>query len=349
MHHLAGLVWDTKELGAMNGVVIDRILGKFDFEEIAVTTGEKVDCGYIVTLGTSPNLIEVLSRVAKAATQVVVLHTLDIPVATLEKLAPNLRVKFLSFGAELHNAIFGYRSSENPTCWWTRGFDVPSKRNFALRHAASNGYRHALLVDDDIHFSESFVSSALHVIDSGVAEIVSAYSLDSADVSVVDRVIAEVRGEPPGVSISGNATVVRICPQLAFFPYVYNEDWIFFWASINYGGARAVAIQEVRQLPPREGRTDQVQMEQFGELISHAIFFGEKVCSDLTRLKNEQMVAASAADYRREITELPFSSRYHHFVEAALEAIDRIAGRDIRRFAEDLEQDLLEHYGTRPK
>lgn len=325
----------------MRGVINDRILRTRDYAHVSCDGSAKVDCAYLVTAGDSPYLTGQIRRLLRCSERVIVLHTVD---RRMVSQADVRGAELVHISSELHGEMLKRPSSSNPTRHWNEKFDVPTKRSFAIDHARANGFGHILLVDDDILFRTSFVPSAIETLRNG-ADIACAYSLHHADVSTLERVRHELTGEPPEVSISGNAMVLKVGPTLGLFPYIYNEDWLFLWSSIRYGGARVTPIQDVAQRPPRPGRASLVRMEQFGELVIHLLFFHRGGATDLRQLRHEALVAEGLATYRELVHAMLSTSAHDMIIHDALSALDRIHTSDVCEFAARFEHEVEAHYG----
>ncbi|MCO6436934.1 MAG: hypothetical protein J5J06_07590 [Phycisphaerae bacterium] len=327
----------------MKGVVRDSILRISHYTHLARDGQEKVDCAYLVTLGDSPHIPTQLARISRCANHVVVLHTVPC-LAARDARFPG--VEFILFRSDLHDQLLNRPSSRNPTLRWNQQFDLPSKRMYALEHATRAGYSMILLIDDDIVFRQSLIPSAVHLLRNGT-DIACTYSLNHPDVSTLDRLYYAMTGAPPHVSISGNAVILRVSPRLGVFPYIYNEDWLFFWSSIKYGGAVVTPLQNVVQLAPREGRAALVQMEQFGELIVSMLFHPKNSCADLSLLQDRDFVVGYIEEYRAWVHELLRCPGHKDTVEAALAALAEVSSDDLRTFAARFEREVLEHYEHR--
>ena len=133
---------------------------------------------------------------------------------------------------------------------------------------------------------------------------------------------------------------------LSFFPDVYNEDWLFFWSSLQHG-AVVRAFQNVVQLRPRPGRSDLVRMEQFGELLVSLLFFRDEDTPDLSRLQDPSWVAAGMAEYLSLLQGILRVAPRHPTVEHALSAAHDITVEDVTHFATHYEQELQAHYYRR--
>ncbi|MBK9121328.1 MAG: hypothetical protein IPM18_17250 [Phycisphaerales bacterium] len=324
----------------MKGVVRDSILQTADYTHVARNGQEKVDCAYLVTIGDSPHIPTQLARMSRCANHVVVLHTVPCLAATDARFQG---VEFVLFRADLHHQLMNRPSSKNPTRRWNQRFDLPSKRMYALEHATRAGYSIILLIDDDIIFRQSLIPSAIHVLCNGT-DIACTYSLIHADVSTLDRVYSAMTGTPPHVSISGNAVILKISPRLGIFPYIYNEDWLFFWSSIKHGGAVVTPLQTVVQRAPRKERVALVPMEQFGELIVSMLFHHKNSHADLSMLQDADFVAGCMEEYRDWVQGLLQCPGHEHTVEAALAALADVSSDDVRTFAARFESEVLEHY-----
>lgn len=300
-----------------------------------------MDCAYLVTMGDSPHVAAQIRRLTVCSEQVVVLHTVDAD--PLSREFPD--VSFVRFAGQRHQTILEKPSSFNPTLTWNRTFDIPSKRSFAIEHAKRSGFEYVFLVDDDVLFRRTFVPSALDALRRG-ADIACSYALYYADVSTMERVRHEQTGEPPEVSISGNGMILKVGPRLGIFPYIYNEDWLFFWSSIRYGRARVEPVQNVTHRRPRPGRNTLVGMEQFGELVVFLLFFHDGANSELSRLQEIEFVRDGMAAYRSRLTVMLTGDEHGRIVEQALSAFDAIQASDVCDFSACLEREIKQHYGS---
>lgn len=122
--------------------------------------------------------------------------------------------------------------SNHPRAW-----RLPLKRNFALLHARRSGHDRILIMDDDIEMDLEVLKRS----SGGLRKfsVVSFPSVDFPDKSSVGY-IARLLGKDEDIFISGAALLVDVKRTFAFFPNVYNEDWLFFrqvgWAHIAFGG-----------------------------------------------------------------------------------------------------------------
>lgn len=331
-----------KQKAILKGTVRDVILRSEKYNEVSINSQEKLDCAYIITIGDSPRLICQINRLYNCTKKIVVLCT------RINSIIQNHRweiVEFIYFDKSLHNRILTKQSSLNPTLHFNDQFDIPSKRNFAIEHAQEHNFAHIMLIDDDIVFRKSFVPSAIHLLNNGT-DIACSYSLFYPDVSTLDKLYYTISGESPHISISGNAVVLKVGAHLGFFPYIYNEDWLFFWSSMTFGKAVVTPFQNVLQHYPRSGRETLVKMEQFGELITYMLFY-EQHEADINTLLDRTYVDKCIINYRHDIMEMHKNKEFRSIITKALSALDKITADDIISFVSGYKQELFRHYEKR--
>ena len=120
--------------------------------------------------------------------------------------------------------------------------DVGRKRNLALLLAAGLRWPNALLLDDDMFavvdgdgerhrphprtLDEQTLRSAVRAVREGGNLAVGWAARGFDDNSVLCRIAAEM-GEPQDQFIGAGALLVPVDSRTAFFPSIYNEDWLF--------------------------------------------------------------------------------------------------------------------------
>ena len=57
---------------------------------------------------------------------------------------------------------------------------------------------------------------------------------------------------------------------VGYFPYIYNEDWVFFAAN-KKSGVRICGFGEIKHLFKKKNALERVRFEQFGEIIAKSI------------------------------------------------------------------------------
>lgn len=165
--------------------------------------------------------------------------------------------------------LYSKKSSENPSIKINDRFDLPEKRNFALIHSRENNYKKILLLDDDIIIKKNDLIYAATLIDDGYP-LVGYYVLDYPDVSCVDHILRLKECQPTRVSVGGNCLGINVEQVKGFFPYCYNEDWLFIYGANSH--LKTASAGYAMQLPgePWMDKT-RVKFEQFGDVISYGM------------------------------------------------------------------------------
>ena len=174
-----------------------------------------------------------------------------------------------------------FRSSGNRLSRLYRSADTGTKRNVALALAAVSGWVNILFLDDDM-----FTGDAKFALDSrSLADALRAmhavegmravgWPVESfPDNSVVGhaRRLSDMKQQ---TFVGGGALLVRCDRNVAFFPDIFNEDWLFLIAtarassdyrsSIGYGGS-------VEQLTFDPFRVVRARSEEVGDIIGEGL------------------------------------------------------------------------------
>lgn len=166
----------------------------------------------------------------------------------------------------LHNLLMQVGSGDNPSQIFTKSYNLPAKRNFALRHAQENNFNRIMLLDDDIEVADEAFLNALDLLDDS-RPIVGFYVLDYPDVSTIDHIRRMCLRKPSPVSVGGNCILLQLPRVSGFFPYIYNEDWHFLYAA-NFE-VKKIAAGTATQLTHEPWRvSNRVEFEQFGDVIA---------------------------------------------------------------------------------
>lgn len=124
-----------------------------------------------------------------------------------------------------------------PAVCAVRDSDLSVKRNVGLVLARMVGWQRIFFMDDDIRDIDA---PALRLTVSLLAGDKNYYSAGMSAVEFPDNsVVCHARraiGEFQGVFVSGSALAVDCMASFAFFPDIYNEDWLFFYRDAAEGG-----------------------------------------------------------------------------------------------------------------
>lgn len=217
-------------------------------------------------------------------------------------------------------------SSCNPSLRVKRDYDLPYKRTFALTHARSSGFRFIGLLDDDIGLTDEGMSLMSNLLKTAV-DIVGFHVLNFPDVSTIDHIERYLTRRPSLVSIGGNCLFLDLHRIRGFFPYVYNEDWLFLLGHLHNLriGSAGLATQR-----PHQPWTDasRIRFEQFGELIISGV--KKNIESGASYLSGSLDFWARVRDsYLVRLNRLLESSRDHATWHNAL----RIASTEVQSFS----------------
>jgi hypothetical protein len=162
------------------------------------------------------------------------------------------------------------------TARWSPGVastyaDRAAKRNVGLLVARMMGWERVLFLDDDISgLSPDMISSAVaHLGDRG-PRVAGWRSRRFADNSVACHALRSA-GDRQDVFIGAGAMLVDVRGWLAFFPSVYNEDWLFMHDFVT---RREVGwIADVRQEPYNPfGQHERARREEFGDVLAEGLW-----------------------------------------------------------------------------
>lgn len=232
---------------------------------------ELIDAVYIPTLSSRSNLEKVINLIEYFTKKIYILHSGKIN-DNIEKSIINNKVQhkninqYASFKKFVNNPL-----SRNPSLTVDIEYDLPLKRNYALNHSRENNYNIIALIDDDMLFYELDVIKAISTLQSSNTDIVGFHVLDFPDKSTIDHIERFVCKISSPVSIGGNFLFMNRNSVKGFFPYVYNEDWLFLYRNIIYGcNINSVGMVRQEYHEPWQNLT-RIQFEQFGEVIIYGL------------------------------------------------------------------------------
>jgi hypothetical protein len=158
-----------------------------------------------------------------------------------------------------------------------RNSDLSVKRNVGLVLARMLGWERIFFLDDDIRDLDAVaLRETVSLLHSAHSSQQSYYSVgmfaphypDNSVVCHARRVI----GEFQDVFVSGSALAVDCTVPFAFFPDIYNEDWLFFYrdaVKTKLGSSRHTATQ-LRYDP--FANPMRAANEEFGDVIAEGLY-----------------------------------------------------------------------------
>lgn len=187
--------------------------------------------------------------------------------AELNLRLPN-SVQILTIPRHFESRYLSLASSCNPSMLEGVHFSIPVKRTFVVQYSKSRALNSIIIVDDDIIPMapvNGFFRSEVK------ADIVGGYPLSEPDVSIVDRIESQLTSISPRVSMSGSFLYLKPTKVAGFFPYIYNEDWIFILT--NYlQGRKIFGCGAIKQYSLNDWKSvRQVSFEQFGDVIAYGL------------------------------------------------------------------------------
>ncbi|MFI5913566.1 hypothetical protein [Dactylosporangium sp. NPDC051541] len=148
--------------------------------------------------------------------------------------------------------------------------DVSRKRNLALLLARTVGWRHVLFLDDDIAVPDpADLRRAVGALDH--YDAAGLYIDGFPDNSVVCHARRSV-GDHQGTFVGGGALAVPVHrDDAAFFPDVYNEDWLFL---VGPRSLRPVSLIGSAVQGPYDpfADPDRARQEEFGDTLAEGLF-----------------------------------------------------------------------------
>jgi hypothetical protein len=174
-----------------------------------------------------------------------------------------------------------------PDSCLVRDFDLSVKRNVGLVLARMLGWKRIFFMDDDIRDLDA--AALLATVCLLPNEEPSDHHYYSAGMSAEEfpdnSVVCHARraiGEFQGVFISGSALAVDCTASFAFFPDIYNEDWLFFYRDAREGrlGSSGHAATQLRYDP--FANPQRAAAEEFGDIIAEGLYalLDEKISAE---------------------------------------------------------------------
>ena len=194
----------------------------------------------------------------------------------LARAIPGVRCIAIDLPTDYSHPLLSFRTAGNREAVVPRLIDLSLKRNLGLLLARLSGWASILFMDDDIReIHPAAVRRAISGL--GRHNMVGFRVPDYPDNSVVCHA-NRLAGQPQDVFVSGSALAVD-CRQIdAFFPQVYNEDWLFLCEALRRG------------MVTRTGRVQQVPYDPFGDPArATAEEFGDVLAEGLVNLIHDRI------------------------------------------------------------
>ena len=158
-----------------------------------------------------------------------------------------------------------------------RDSDLSVKRNLGLVLARMLGWERIFFLDDDIRDLDAIALLETVALLDGFQPLGHRYhsagmpAPEFPDNSVVCHARRAI-GEFQDVFVSGSALAVDCTVPFAFFPDVYNEDWLFFYEDAANGrlGSSGHTATQLRYDPFADPH--RAEAEEFGDVIAEGLY-----------------------------------------------------------------------------
>lgn len=166
------------------------------------------------------------------------------------------------------------RSRRGKRVCGARDNDLSVKRNVGLLVARMLGWERIFFMDDDIRdISADALLRTVSLLGTGTTmyRTASMAVKEYPDNSVVCHARRLV-GEWQDVFVSGSVLAVDCAAPLAFFPDIYNEDWLFFYQDTAEGrlASPGSLVRQLRYDPFENPR--RATHQEFGDVIAEGLY-----------------------------------------------------------------------------
>ncbi|MEV0134923.1 hypothetical protein AB0H83_41535 [Dactylosporangium sp. NPDC050688] len=148
--------------------------------------------------------------------------------------------------------------------------DTSAKRNIGLLLARMAGWERIVFVDDDIAIDAEAVREAVCLL-GDEWHAVGLGNHGYPDNSVVCHAYRRAGGKQ-GAFIGAGALAVAVSKMQAFFPDVYNEDWLFLYEAVAERRVAVVGEMAQHTYDPFADRRRAMQ-EEFGDCLGEGLFW----------------------------------------------------------------------------
>ena len=209
-------------------------------------------------------LVVICSHAARAADAVAEAKKFDVDVIAIDNPSRSLLPRFRTT-----HALAGTRFEPSAT----RSDAIPdtsAKRNIGLLLARMAGWERIVFVDDDIAIDAEAVREAVCLL-GDEWHAVGLGNHGYPDNSVVCHAYRYAGGKQ-GAFIGAGALAVAVSKVEAFFPDVYNEDWLFLYDAVAERKVAIVGEMAQHTYDPFADRRRAMQ-EEFGDCLGEGLFW----------------------------------------------------------------------------
>ena len=227
----------------------------------AITLARAVQC----------HLVILSSRDADAAEINALLAARSFFAATVIEIPVLYDHKFFQFGTT------DWVKQQLPYLYAVRDSDLSIKRNIGLILARMLGWQRIFFMDDDIRDLETLaLLETVSLVGVSQPPEQRHYSAGMSAAEFPDNsVVCHARraiGEFQDVFVSGSVLAVDCAASFAFFPDIYNEDWLFFYRDAAKGrlGSSGHSAMQLRYDPFATPK--RAAEQEFGDVIAEGLY-----------------------------------------------------------------------------
>lgn len=184
--------------------------------------------------------------------------------------------------------------------------DSSQKRNFGLHLARLLGWDSLIFLDDDMDVTSDHIYKATDLLEHGNAAVVGFSARSFPDHSVAVHANRWVNGPIDSFVGSGVLAVKTNATVFSFFPYIYNEDWLFLLVYCLFGGEDVVWAGTIKQRKYDPFKNIQrAKTEEPGDLLAESL--ARLVMSHIQDLRGKSFDTIA-----RKLVELANDSFWEH-------------------------------------
>jgi hypothetical protein len=250
---------ESQDSPALDAIVVPASRPAHNLEH-AITLARATRC----------RLVILCSRDARAAEVDELLIARSFSAATVIDIPRPYSHEFFNF------ATTDWVNERLPGACAVRDSDLSVKRNVGLVLARMLGWERIFFMDDDIRdLDAAALLDTVSVLGGESAEqryySAGMWASEFPDNSVVCHARRAI-GEFQDVFVSGSVLAVDCTASLAFFPDIYNEDWLFFYRDAAEGrlGSSGHTATQLRYDP--YAKPQRAAGQEFGDVIAEGLY-----------------------------------------------------------------------------
>lgn len=242
-----------------------------------------------------------------------------------------------------HQHFINKNSSQNPSQSICKNYDLPAKRNIALHLSRQSGLQRICLLDDDITITTNQIFSAAAAL-SNDFPLAGFYVFDFPDVSTIDHIHRMTTRQASQTLPGGNCLFLMPERVTGFFPYVYNEDWLFVLHNMASCQGHALgAVKQDKHTPWNDA--NRVRFEEFGEVIISGLLPLPRAldCEESTSLYYWESLYVGRRRMLENLRDTCTEKLLRKMVSVALDSLAQFGSPELVRFILDVKEEIEDY------